>query len=127
VRLHTNARAKPSAIARTAIVAAQCSFRPGAAGARHPLKIEATTGDELPKPECRPMAQLTLRRASRSIGFRRVETDKSKCLARNSNRVPVHYLNLARIRGEAFAIEETKGKTKVRRPIIASFPYSLSR
>jgi hypothetical protein len=37
---------------------------------------ETATGHELAKPECRPIAPLTLRRASRSIGFRPVETDK---------------------------------------------------
>jgi len=75
--------------ARTAIVAARCSFRPGTAGARDSLKIEATIGDELSKPECRPVAQLTLRRAPRSVGLGRVETDKPKGLASNPNRVAV--------------------------------------
>jgi hypothetical protein len=84
--------------ARTAIVAARRSLRPAAAGARDPLKIEASLGHELSKPECRPVAQLALRRALRSVGFGRVETDKPKCLARNPNRVAVQHLNLARIK-----------------------------
>ncbi len=80
-----------------AVVAARRSFRPGAAGAGDSLKIEATSGYKLAKPECSPIAQLTLRCASCSRGFRRVETDKPKGLARNPNRVAVQHLNLTGI------------------------------
>jgi hypothetical protein len=80
--------------ARTAIIAARCSFGPGAAGTRHPLKIEVTSSDELAKPECRPIAKFTLGGAPRLVGLGRVETDKPKGLASNPNRVAVHHLNV---------------------------------
>jgi hypothetical protein len=98
--------------ARTAIIAARCSFRPGAAGARDPLKIEATLGDELPKSECRPVAQLTLRHASRSIGFRCVETDKPKSLAHNANCVAIQYLNLTRIERRSICHRCAEGESE---------------
>jgi hypothetical protein len=80
--------------ARTAIIAARCSFRPGAAGACDPLKIEVTSSDELAKPECRPIAEFTLGEAPRLVGLGRVETDKPKGLASNPNRVTVQHHNV---------------------------------
>src|SRR5262249_61689012 len=84
--------------ARATIVAPRSSLCPWPTRTRNALQIEATPSHELSKPECRPIAQLTLRCASRSIGFRRVETDKPKGLASNPNRVAVQHLNLARIK-----------------------------
>jgi hypothetical protein len=80
--------------ARTAIIAARCSFRPGSAGARDPLKIEVTSSDELAKPECRPIAEFTLGGAPRLVGLGRVETDKPKGLASNPDRVAVQHPNV---------------------------------
>jgi hypothetical protein len=83
--------------ARTAIIAAWCSFRTGAVGARDPLKIEVSSGDELAKPECRPIAEFTLGGAPRLGSLGRVETDKPKGLASNPNRVAVQHLNVTPI------------------------------
>src|SRR5262249_47186337 len=94
------------------VVAARRSFRPDAASAGDSLKIDATSGYKLPKAECRPIAKLTLRRASRSIDFRRVETDKPKGLSRDPNCVPVHYLNLARTKRGSIRNRGDKGKSE---------------
>jgi hypothetical protein len=53
--------------ARTPVVAAHRSFGSGAAGARRPLKIEATSSDELTKPERRPIAEFTFAAAARLV------------------------------------------------------------
>ena len=82
--------------ARASIVAARRSLRPDAASARDFFKIEATSRHELPKSERRAIAQLALRRASRSIGFRRVKTDKAQSLARNANCIAIQHLDLTR-------------------------------
>jgi hypothetical protein len=81
--------------ARTAIVAARCSFRAGTAGACDPLKIDATTGDELAKPERRPVAKLVLRGALRPVGFRSIESYEAESLPSNANRVAIQHLDLA--------------------------------
>jgi len=77
------------------VVAARCAFRSGATGARDSLKIEATTGDELAKPECRSVAKLALRRTLGPVGFRCVKPHEPEGLTGNANRVAVHYLDLA--------------------------------
>jgi hypothetical protein len=77
------------------VVAARCPFRSGATGARDSLKIEATTGDELTKPERRSVAKLTLRRTLSPVGFRCVESHEPEGLTGNANRVAIHYIDLA--------------------------------
>jgi hypothetical protein len=61
------------------------------------------------------IAQLTLRCASCSIGFRRVETDKPKGLARNPNRVAVQHLNLTGIERWSIRNRGDKGENESER------------
>jgi len=82
------------------------------AGACNPFEVEPTCSHELPKPECRSIAQLTLGGASRSVGFGRIETDKPKGLVGNPNRVAVQHLDLAGIKWRSIRNRGDKGENK---------------
>jgi len=111
VRAHTKGRAKPSAINmaptscpptvrtphRTPMIAAHRAFCAGATRTCNSLEVEFTVSHELPKPRCRPIAQLTFGGTARSISFGRVETNEPKGLATNPNRVAVQHLNMTPI------------------------------
>jgi hypothetical protein len=81
------------------------------AGTGDAFNIEATPGHELPKPECRSISQVPLRGASRSVGFGRVETDKSKGLSGNSNCVAIQHLNLTWIKRRSIRDRGDKGES----------------
>jgi hypothetical protein len=100
---------------RAAIVAPRCAFGAGATGAGNPLEIETTTSDKLAKPKRRPVAEVPLRWALRTVSFRRVKTDKPKGFASNPNRVAVQHLDLTGIKRAGIRNRgdegEDKGKT----------------
>jgi hypothetical protein len=91
--------------ARPPIIATRRSFGPGAASAGDFLQIEATSSDELPKPERGPVSKLPLRWALRPVGLGCVETNEPKGFAFNANCVAVRTSTWVRSTGEAFAME----------------------